>query len=387
MIRPRSIVFASGDFWASPMPMCSHQLARAFARAGWSVAFVSGPITPLHFLPGAARNMRARSRLWRQGGVRAYDGRLWAFVPFSLVAPTGRRGMRGDWVQRNWWRHALPRVATSLGRAGFAEADVLCFDAPTHAHLLRAVPHRRSVLRVVDKLSALPWHGAARDRALRQLAGEVDLVTYTAAALRDYVEGMAPRRHALLANGVDFERFAAPQAPPPEYAAIPRPRAVYVGNLARWFDYTLFERVAATLPEVSFVLVGPTDVAHGRLSPRANVHLIGTRPHEAVPGYLQHADAGLIPYDVHQHSEQVNAINPLKLYEYLACGLPVVAVDWDEMRTLASPARLCAGADSFAATLRHVISAPPDRNEARRFAAARDWSAVAARLVDLLELG
>ncbi len=70
----------------------------------------------------------------------------------------------------------------------------------------------------------------------------------------------------------------------------------------------------------------------------------------------------------------MDAVHPLKLYEYLACGLPVVATRWDELERLASPAILCDSADGFASAIRTVLADRPSLEAGFQFARRADWS-------------
>lgn len=134
-----------------------------------------------------------------------------------------------------------------------------------------------------------------------------------------------------LPNGVEAERFSAP----PDPAAVPerlaRSRAAgravagYVGALARWVDADLLGELAALRPDWDFCLVGKAlDETFAALEKRAreNVFFLGRRPYAAIPSILAAFDAGLIPFRT--GPEAVHA-SPIKLYEYLAAGLPVIA--------------------------------------------------------------
>jgi glycosyltransferase involved in cell wall biosynthesis len=94
----------------------------------------------------------------------------------------------------------------------------------------------------------------------------------------------------------------------------------FVGELKRWIDEALLTEVAERMPHASFVLVGPAGIDVSRLSRCPNVHLLGPRPHAAVPHYLKACDVTIIPYRL---TNATAAIYPAKLNEYLAMGLPV----------------------------------------------------------------
>ena len=142
-----------------------------------------------------------------------------------------------------------------------------------------------------------------------------------------------------LPNAVEPERFAAgvPPADDPELAALlaeGRPIAGYYGALARWLDYELLYRAACLRPDWRFVLIGPSldESFRGRpLFELPNVAWLGPRPYRLLPGYLAAFDVALIPF---VRDEVTRAVSPLKLYEYLAGGKPVVATAIPECQAI-----------------------------------------------------
>jgi glycosyltransferase involved in cell wall biosynthesis len=130
----------------------------------------------------------------------------------------------------------------------------------------------------------------------------------------------------LVENGVEPTRFRDDLAVPDALKSIVRPRVGYHGAVARWFDFDLFEAVAGSLPEYQFVIVGPVDGdARERVqgfSSLPNVHLVGAVPSNDIPNYVSSFDVGIIPFVV---DELTRAVSPLKMYEYLAARVPVVA--------------------------------------------------------------
>ncbi len=139
-------------------------------------------------------------------------------------------------------------------------------------------------------------------------------------------------------NGVDYEHFARardrkaglpPQAMAP-VLAVGKPIIGYCGALARWFDYDLVGAVAAQRQDLAFVLIGPdydhTLVGSG-LYRLPNVTWLGPRPYSDLPQFLRYFDAAMIPFRLNPIT---HATSPLKLFEYMARGKPVVITPMQE---------------------------------------------------------
>jgi glycosyltransferase involved in cell wall biosynthesis len=351
-----------------------HHIARALVAEGWDVAYVTNPISPLHLARVRAPELRDRFRIWRHGGLDDLDGHLWAYVPGALLTPHRAPLLRSRMVHRRWHDLTLPNVAGMARRHGFGSVDLLYIDSVVQAFWLRSVEHRHSVLRISDRMTGFTEFTPEMHRLEADLARRVDLVAYSASTLAEYVNSLRPRRSLHLPNGVDLEHFLGPvPAVPADLEGIRRPIAVYVGALDDWFDFAAVDRLARDRPDVSIVLIGPDERARAQLPRRANLHLLGRRPFEALPAYLRHADVGLIPFDVRGHPDLVRSIHPLKLYEYLACGLPVVAARWVEMDRLASPAILYDEPDQITTALERALANPVDGDAALDYATAADW--------------
>jgi glycosyltransferase involved in cell wall biosynthesis len=236
---------------------------------------------------------------------------------------------------------------------------------------------------VADNFSAFTRVAPAARALQQEMLCRVDLIVYTAATLEAGLRPIAkPLLH--LPNGVRFDFFqAAVRNMPDRYRDLPRPIVVYVGAMEEWFDFELINQAALALPNFSFVMIG--DASKARFKALANIHCVGPVPHAELPRWLWNADVGVIPFDVQNHGELVNSINPLKLYEYMACGLPVVSVAWEELRRIASPALLTEGRDGFIAALQEAAK-PQDRQRFIDYASRQDWGARVDAIVATLEV-
>jgi glycosyltransferase involved in cell wall biosynthesis len=165
----------------------------------------------------------------------------------------------------------------------------------------------------------------------------------------------------------------------PALAALPEPRLVFVGAItATKLDLGLLAELARIRPDWSLALVGSvglgdpsTDVSS--LAAMPNVHLLGPRRQSELPAVLRGASVGLIPYLA---SPLTASIFPMKVYEYLAAGLPVVSTPLPALSEVAEID--CAGnASAMAARIEAAMSedGPGPRMERSRAAAGHSWEA------------
>lgn len=161
------------------------------------------------------------------------------------------------------------------------------------------------------------------------LIREADLVTVTAALLQEKWQTKA--RHCILVrNGVDFAFFHEHCRPNDFLADMRGPIIGYYGALAEWLDFELISVVARQRPDWSFVMIGDiftTDLAG--LDTLPNVHLLGLRPYSEMPRFLYWFDACLIPFRMYNVT---HAVDPVKFYEYMSAGKPVIATPTAELQ-------------------------------------------------------
>ena len=215
------------------------------------------------------------------------------------------------------------------------------------------------------------------------IANRVDTVIYSAKNLKEkYADIKDKSKMHYVSNGVDLTFIEqSDKSLPKEYENISSPIAVYIGALHDWFDVDLVYRSAISLPEYSFVIIGPVERDLNQLEKLDNVFILGKKPHERIAQFVCNADVGIIPFDTVHHRDLVESINPLKLYEYFACGLPVVSMNWHQLEELKSPAFLCNTTEAF---IRAVKQADKDNNATviKEFAKSADWG---KRLNDVLD--
>jgi glycosyltransferase involved in cell wall biosynthesis len=95
------------------------------------------------------------------------------------------------------------------------------------------------------------------------------------------------------------------------------------------------------------------------------VRILGPRPYASLPELFAGADAGIVPFRL---TPMTHAIHPIKVYEYLAAGLPVVSTPMEETAAMGAPVALAAGAEEFARALEAARQSPAARAERPAYA-------------------
>jgi glycosyltransferase involved in cell wall biosynthesis len=373
-----SLLIATTHHWGSALQVGAHHIARHYARSGWRVGMISAPLTPPHLLKLSAPDVAERFTAWRSRGE--HDGVV-DLPPFTVLPVIGP-GLRSTRLMRAWPRWTMPAMVRELHRFDLMRPDLLMADSPLHVSLIEMLNPGALVYRIPDYTPGFAGLPRSFERLEKEMVSRAALVVCAAPELRDYADQLGAARTVVVENGVDVDLMGRPLPPPPEYLNIPRPRAVYVGALREWFDYRLVRELSEAIPEMQFVIIGPTRKA--ALSPSPNVHLLGERRREKVPAYLQHADVGIIPFDRKNHAALVDGVNPLKLYEYCAAGLPVVATRWPLLERVGSPALLADDPAGFVTALRRARDDADLGETGRCFARSHSWDERLAPLDDAL---
>jgi glycosyltransferase involved in cell wall biosynthesis len=382
---PRDVVILSTADWDNPFWTNKQHVAAQLAAVGHRVLYMEslGLRRPCARGRDLARMAARLGRAW--AGARQVRPNLWVVSPLALPwHGRGAGGLNRVVVAR--------QVAAAARRLGFVRPLVWVYN-PLTVDWLEALSPAAILYHCVDELGAIPGVSAPVILAAEaRLCRRADVVVATSPSLAERLGALAPGRVHLLPNVVDYDHFArarAPVAPPADLARIPHPRLGFVGALAEYkVDLALIDAVAALRPDWHWVLIGqvgegqPDAPAPSCLS-RPNVHLLGPRPYEDLPSYLGGFDVAVLPMCRNAYTA---AMFPMKFFEYLAAGLPVVSTPLPALAAHAPLFRSAHGALAFAATLADVLAGQcPDPIACDAAARAHSWEWRMAEMVRLVE--
>lgn len=335
--------------------------------------------------PGKSRGdwakIKRRVVEWTRPATQVEDN-VWVFSPVSIP-------LHGHATVRDFNRWNLARsLRQTVGELGFRDPILWTF-LPLGEQLIGRLGESLVVYHCVDDYAANPGVPVEEIRAMEdRLLRRADLVITTHPLLFEDRQDRA-REIAYFGNVANTAHFAdrRPAAPPPELAALPRPIVGYHGNISGYkTDLGLLEKLARAMPDVSFVLVGPvgwgdphTDVTVLETLP--NVHFTGRIDYERLPDFLAYFDVGLLP--LHDNPSTRRSF-PMKFFEFMAAGKPIVATDLPAFAAYRDRPHLCRlvnGAEAFVSAIRNALDDDPQA-VTERVAEARQnsWDVRAAQI-------
>jgi N-acetylglucosaminyl-diphospho-decaprenol L-rhamnosyltransferase len=321
----------------------------------------------------AERPHRLRDlRSWRRPVPRRVTANIW-------VLPTVRPFT--DRVSRRLGDHTEALQIRRAAHAVGLERPYIWTQDPRAVDLVDLLQHSGVIFDMTDDWAAFEDDIGARqltERRTARLVREADLVLACSEPLADLARRLGAEP-VDLPNAVD----APVKAPVPagRVAALKPPRLGYVGTLhSARLDVELLARAAETRPDWSFPLIGPNLLEPAdaeRLFTLANVHYLGPCAHAEVPRYLAGLEVALMPHRVNPFTA---SLDPLKTYEYLAAGLPVIATAAGVPETLAGAINVIATPDELVASAERLLTddSPALARQRQTLVAGATWESRAA---------
>lgn len=387
MLTGHNLIYFAPEKWDG-LWRNRQQLMSTFARQN-RVLYVERRLHLRRTLAGFRQGELARSDL-RGPSVQQISKNLFVFrypmwAPISGCFPL-------SWLTRTIRRLSIQKALRKLEML----QPIVWFSKPGMIDLVHEIPQTRLLLyHVVDEYTAYGDQTPARQREAgeqeKNMMAQVDAVIVVSKRLYEAKRPFNTHTY-LVPNGVNYQAYTAALAKPylpADLRVIPHPRLGYSGLIGDKLDLNMLKELAQANPAWSLVFLGEIRVTQQaetwqRLLAKPNVHYLGMADISQVPYYLKGFDAGLVPYVQDRHAEH---ISPLKLYDYLAAGLPVAALDLPAARQFGPHIHLADSPQDFAQAVRAALAdTTPERRQARRdIAAQHTWEARVEQLSELIQ--
>jgi len=351
-----NVVILSTADWDNPFWTNKQHVAVSLAKCGFRVLYIDSlglrrPGLHSRDVSRALRRLRRALEL-----PRRVDERIWVWSP--LIVPF-----------QNWRLfRALNRIVLRRGlrrnlKRLEMEKQLLWTYSPMTTEFFDISEFACTVYHCVDEIKSQPdMPKSAIESAERTLTQQASIVFTTSPALTE------SRRHwnaatYYLPHVADQDHFSRALSDatriPADLEEIPRPRIGFVGAISAYkIDFELLRVLARSRRQWSIVLIGAvgegdpsTDASCLEIEP--NIHLIGPRSYEDVPAYLKGIDVAILPNRINEYTR---AMFPMKFFEYLAAGRPVVSVELDALSEFREVVDLAADYGEFVAAVDRALA-------------------------------
>jgi glycosyltransferase involved in cell wall biosynthesis len=311
------------EIWGS-----RQQIMLKLAENGHRILFVERQVSLEQFLRDPEFLRRKRQVLIHAQNMRQVKENIWLFKP-PFVSPGRYYSHALNKMGQRKIAQALSRPILSLGFKDF----LLWIYPPQSSPIITLLKPKIVVYHCIDHFAA---GQRGKKRAIIQqqeyeLIQYADCIFVNSKGLIEKFQGKTNKTLNLIPSAVDVFHFQKTEAVHPDMDPIPHPRLGFSGTLDARVDGLLIEKIALSRPEWHIIILGnqrPGFLNSSKLHSITNIHFLGKKSFEELPLWFNGFDVFLIPY---VQNERSFYISPLKFYEYLAVGKPIVSVPLPEI--------------------------------------------------------
>ncbi len=384
-MRNQTILFFGYIDFGHPLGGRAEALTRAIAEKGFETIFIEMPFSPLGFIrsiPPQTKKFRefifpkvkreknitiisacpilpfARLKLIR--GINKVIVGLWLK---KILSKTIKNNIKSAIIPNTWWVQIIKYL-------GISKIYYDCIDDVSVTCASREIKNYKK------------WE--------EKLVGISKCVFVITPLLKEHILNIDSKKEVILfPNGVNVKLFKKQMENflfPEDILKVKRPIVGYIGGISPWVDLELLVYCAKKLKDWSFVLVGPvTSLGIEKiLLDIPNVYLLGLKPYKDVPHYINAFDVCLIPFKL---DEMGNPSDPVKLYEYLSIGKPVVTTNIDRMKELNEFVYIGKDKDSFVEKIKEAYEKRNIDTEKRiHYAVQNSWDNRVNKLFEICDI-
>jgi glycosyltransferase involved in cell wall biosynthesis len=338
-----------------------HHFAKRAAKSGRRVLYINPPVSMI--APLKNKKLINNWKKWMKG-VDQVEKNLYVYSPPPFI-PFGNKYRWVNKVNQVILARSLKKVLHD-----FLGTKELYTYLPNSIDLLPNMSFESIYYDCVDDHAS--FSGLIDPTVVHQmekdLMSRADVCFATAhQLLEDRIDWNS--NYHLVQNGAEYEHFSRVQEQsltvPDDIKKIKHPIVGFIGGISDWINLDLIASTAKQLPEVSFVLIGPIDTGINQFKGLKNCYFFGPKPYDQLPNYIQSFDLCLIPFKINKLTKSVN---PIKMYEYLSAGKPIVSTALPEVVRFKEIISIVNSSEEMVNEIRAIINNPSKYNSAENIA-------------------
>ena len=354
MLKGENIICISWLNW-DRLPLVMHHMMTKLSKNNF-VLFVDPVVAITTFFshPKDSRFLLQKIWFWFKG-IKKVKENLYVYYPPPVFLQYGHFSMN-DGLNQSYLAYCIGRTAKKLeisspilwlydpyviNPEGQFGEKLVCFDCNDDISSFANLQYKEKMLILLEE----------------RLAKKADIIFTTSRNLYNAKKEKNPNTY-YFPSGVDFDLFQKALSDsckiPDEIKVIPTPIIGFIGAITNYrINWDWIKYMSISHPEWSIVFIGPClEPPPNEISKQKNIHFLGQKKAELLPGYLKVFDVCIIPY---KGEEFLKSCQPTKTFEYLAAGKPVVASDIPELKEYQPMVKLCKNAEEFASKIAECL--------------------------------
>ena len=387
MLSGHSIIYFGPEKWEG-MWRNRHQLMSRFALNN-KVMYVE-PVISLSQIRKGMYSWKSFWHAFRKKRVTLTNENVYIYHSLLYAPVSGH-----FFLAKITWRFWVLLFQISLMKLGFTR-PIIWLSRPGMSTFPGSFNEKLVIYHVVDEYLAYPGVSIevreTLERSEKHLLKKSDLVIVVSEKLLKRKK-LHNKNTILVPNAVDYESYNAAlssdKSQPSDIVNLPRPLIGYSGLISRRLDLGLIEYIAATHHEYSLVFIGKVndkgcEAQMARLRQMGNVHFLGLKDVVQVPYYVKEFDVGIVPYVINEETENLSA---LKLYDFLAVGLPIVTTNFPAVKEFNDIVYVANSQENFQLYIENALSEDTERlNKERRHKALENtWDHRVCQLSNIIQ--
>lgn len=351
------IVFLSHTSRNSIYKVGSYHLSNRLSE-DHEILYINNPITVFHGIK-AIFNQKYRKYVFttkiKNIGIRK-EHRIINFSPFKLIS--FRVGFPFENILWATSSTIIENIFLKmiLRKYSFLEVDLVIIDSLNLSYLTKIIKYERLIYRATDDYTTLPNQSKKLEILERRLINQAHKTVVTSSILKNIFEEKYGIQSSVISNGIDTSYLQSLELKMPDiypklksdYKSI----LIYIGSLDSRIDKKLLQALSINNPTTAIVLGGDTNDEFNNYS---NIFEIGKVSYKEIGEYYSNADVGILPFDTTHLGNKTRS--PMKLYEMLFFGLPVISTDFMEIRSrIEEQLIVCETTDCFQKNLEKVLA-------------------------------
>lgn len=329
-MKNENIIIIYGPPWDQAAKLSKHHFTRLWSKNN-RVLYVESPINTFSFFT----RFKEAISFWKRykSGYKEVSKNLWVTTFFYLLPFRGSKYFFGnEMINRINQYFVKNKLQKQISELKFDNSVLIVASAHINP-ILNKFNFKKIIYHCSDDYTVIPTFPKSFPIIEQKLIKKCDLVVTTADELMN-AKSTFNQNTISIPNGANVKHFSSAQnlktIISEDMNKFKKPTVGYIGSIFQWLDIEWIDFAAKNLPQYEFIFIGPIQIDISNLMMKKNIHFLGPKPYKDLPKYIKAFNVAVIPFVIDGVTLKAS---PIKFYEYLSSGIPIVSTELPDLLT------------------------------------------------------